>query len=230
MGVGECEFKFSPLYCVDVRNEWRYIYAPPTPSWHGLEQIYLTSIYAFIIIWKLSRSSFWNALFKGFFFWHNREKKSTRKIRQVRLPVCPHISLLLSSDRFARNLMTMGTPTIICRETPKLLQLGQEYRTLYINTYVSFTVARDLILHNSNAVQNSVFYIVLRLTRISKADTEHVVTFSLQQGYSNAPLYFALHMSPKFYRFWGPPCLSSRTRKTDGEKMSSVRNLENINL
>ena len=53
--------------------------------------------------------------------------------------------------------MKLGTPTIICRETPNLVKMGQEYGTLYIKTYVSFAVARDLNRHNHIVVQHSVF-------------------------------------------------------------------------
>jgi hypothetical protein len=151
----ECEFNHSSLYSVDVRNDWSYTYAPTTPLWSGQKQIYPNSICALLIIWKLSRSSVWNAPFKQFF--PTIAKQKHLLISSCHFPVCPHISLRFLSDGFVRNLMKLGTPTIICRETPNLAKMGQEYRSLYIKTYVSFTVARDLIRHNRIVAQSSLF-------------------------------------------------------------------------
>jgi hypothetical protein len=176
---------------------------PTTPSWRGHEQIYPTSICALLIIWKLSRPSFWNTLFKRFFRTIAKQKHLLISSCPSPRPVCPHISLRSLSEGFTRNLIKLGTPTIVCRETPNLVKMGQEYRALYFKTYVSFTVARDLTRHNRIVVQHSVFLYCWGW-HVSQKQTQNMLSpFHCNKGYSNAAQCFALLMSPKFYGFWG---------------------------
>ena len=108
-----------------------------------------------------------------------------RHFRRVR--VHPYLSSQVSTRlllaRFACNLV-LGTSTIICREIPNLVKVGQQYRAPYIWSSTKYSVAgqpckANPILRFRGKAQQ--FYIVDSDFRLTTIEVEAIVAFPLQQ-------------------------------------------------